>query len=78
MHKAGMCTYLVSAGSNYVKKIRMSEEKTQDLEIVSLSNGKGLGDAKRSRDSGMGATAGCVSLNLMTHLNPYPTTSVGL
>lgn len=71
---------MVSAGSNYVKKILMSEKKSQDLEIVSLSNGKGLGDAKRSRDSGMGATAGCVSLslNLMTYLNPYPTISVGL
>ena len=48
----------------------MSEEETQDLEIVSLSNGKGLEDAKRSRDSGMGATAHCVSLNLMVYLNP--------
>lgn len=56
----------------------MSEKKAQDLEIVSLSNGEGLEDAKRSRDSGMGATARCVSLNLMTYLSPCPTKSMGL
>ena len=53
-----------------MQKNPVSGEKTQDLQIVSLSNGKGLEDAKRSRDSGMGATAHCVSLNLMIYLNP--------